>query len=671
MPPSSQTVKEYCSLIARSKLKSPDEVKDAYRRWQETSKSNPDAEAEPFRKYLVSRKVLTEYQSHLLLRGHSEGFFLDQYTILDLIGKGRMAGVYKAMHASGQLVALKVLPPSKAKQAMILSRFQREGRLLTKLDHANVVRAFQIGEANGKHFIVMEYLEGEPLDEILNRRKRLLPSEAVRLIHQTLLGLQHVFEKGMVHRDLKPANIILVPAPEPGPGETTLNSVVKILDIGLGRSTFDEDSKEPDSDPQLTTEGTLLGTPEYLAPEQARSAHDVDIRADIYSLGCVLYHLLTGQSPFPPVPGEGVLQQIVKHVTETPRPLSDFLPQVPEGLQQVMNWMMAKEPNQRYPTPARAAQAMQMFLLQTPEISPTTAPLPGFVQYLQTTGPAETTRPTGPAPVPPPAPGTAIPTGRLEPDSRRKSAERKKDGSASRPKLPALAAPEVAPPTADDGEYDVEIVTVAPPEFMPPPTSAPPAPKTKDPDEPRGLLDLDRRDYIMASIGGGIVLSAILLGYGVSRLLRGPTPVPTTEQSTPTEQTERPKRKIEEKKVELKVEEPKEPKTEEMKKDDTKKDDTKKDDATTDPTKGDTKKDDAKKDDAKKDDAKTEPKKDDAKKDDAKKDDPKVDPKKDDPKADPKKVDPKADLKKDDPKKPDDKKDSKSITTARKDEITK
>jgi serine/threonine protein kinase len=360
------TVQNVYGLLLRSNLLTMEEARTMYARWQEEAKENANNLVR-FAAWMVSNKYVTEYQASLLARGHADDFFLNEYRILDRLGKGRMAGVYKARHRLGQSVAIKVLPPSRARDSLYLARFQREARMSVRLKHPNIVRTFQVGKARDLHYIVMEHLEGLTVEDLLDVRPQLPPTEAVRIVYQALGGLQHIHEQGLVHRDLKPANLMLVPVPRDG---CTLDCTVKILDIGLGRALFDEGTETPDAG--ITTEGVLLGTPDYMAPEQARDPRLTDIRADIYSLGCVLYHLLAGQPPFPDT---NIISQMIRHASETPRPLCQFNPSIPDGLQQIVNWMLAKEASGRYPTPERAAQALEVFLaaggpLSSPDLDP-------------------------------------------------------------------------------------------------------------------------------------------------------------------------------------------------------------------------------------------------------------------------------------------------------------
>jgi serine/threonine protein kinase len=366
------SVRDYCTLIAKSKLLPADEVEGLLKRWREEMRGAED-QVDQFRKFLTSRRYLTEWQAQMVQRGRADGFFIGGYKILDRIGKGQMGGVYKAVHSLGQIVALKILPASKAKSQHVLGRFQREARLLTQLDHPNVVRAYEVGEANGVHYIGMEFLEGETLDEVLTRRKRLPWAEAVRLVHQALGGLQHLHEKRMIHRDVKPANMMLTPAATKP--DTTWDATLKVLDIGLGRELFAEDTPEGQIETQLTVEGAVVGTPDYLAPEQAKDARSADIRADIYSLGCVLYHCLAGGPPFP---AANIMTQMVMHATEKPPPIASTVADAPPGLQAVLDGMMAKSPADRYQTPAQAAAALAPLLRPGGSAPAPSAMVPAF-----------------------------------------------------------------------------------------------------------------------------------------------------------------------------------------------------------------------------------------------------------------------------------------------------
>lgn len=520
------TVQNVYGLLLRSKLLSIDEAKAMYARWQQEAKDAANNLAQ-FATWVVANKYLTEYQAHLLARGHAEGFFLNEYKILERLGKGRMAGVYKAQHQLGQIVAIKVLPPSKAKETNLLGRFHREARLSLRLKHPNIVRTFQTGEAAGLHFIVMEYLEGETLEDVLARRGKMLPGEAVRLVYQALQGLQHIHAQGLVHRDLKPSNMMLVGATP----DSTLRATVKLLDIGLGRTLFDESAGEP-GDPGLTSEGVLLGTPDYMSPEQARDPRHTDIRSDIYGLGCVLYHLLAGQPPFPDT---NIISQMIRHATEAPKPLKALNPAVPDGLQQILNWMMAKDAAQRYPTPERAAQALQVFLaagnepLAAPEsdprmrpyltwlevesgkqpvrsIKPPSGTLPAAGKPPSGTLPAARAASNAPPPLkptrPPKLPGDARVSGKQE---RARGGKRQKKNRRSTV-VPSASTKQAPVPVAELAEeIDVELV----------PLDLAAAP------EPRKGLRLSRREALVFGIGALLGAVVAVIGAVIAHFGRG------------------------------------------------------------------------------------------------------------------------------------------------------
>jgi serine/threonine protein kinase len=265
---------------------------------------------------------------------------LGAYEILRPIGKGGMARVLLAEHtAMRRQVALKVLPDEAVLNSAALERFYREARAAAALDHPNIVRAFDVREADGFHFLVMEYVPGEDLEVVLQKRGPLPPAEAVGFALQAAAGLRHAHKQGLIHRDIKPANLLF-----------DRNGVIKILDLGLARFHKDGD--------RLTAEldgGAIMCTPDYVAPEQLDPDKVVDHRADIYSLGGTLFALLTGRTPF-----EGTTpQKLVAHQARDPVPAHQLRPEIPPELSAVVSRMLAKDPAARYQTASEVIRALR------------------------------------------------------------------------------------------------------------------------------------------------------------------------------------------------------------------------------------------------------------------------------------------------------------------------
>jgi WD40 repeat protein len=269
----------------------------------------------------------------------------ERYRVVRLLGVGGMGAVYEAEHrVMRRTVALKVIKRAYTASPAALERFRREVRTAARLSHPNIVTTYDAEDAGETHFLVMEYIEGTDLGRLVQERGHRAVDLACDYVRQAALGLQYAFEQGMVHRDLKPHNLMLTPG-----------GCVKILDFGLARFAGEAAMAG------ATTSGMVLGTVDYIAPEQADNAHEADIRSDIYSLGCTLYYLLAGRPPFP----HGTPpQKLMAHVNKTPQPLTELRSDLREGLMSVLQRMMAKDPNRRYQTPAEVAAALGPFVLQ-------------------------------------------------------------------------------------------------------------------------------------------------------------------------------------------------------------------------------------------------------------------------------------------------------------------
>jgi formylglycine-generating enzyme required for sulfatase activity/serine/threonine protein kinase len=297
-------------------------------------------------KVLLQRGWLTPYQVNQLFRGQGDRLVLGQYVLLERIGEGGMGEVFKARHLGlDRIDALKVIRKDKLSNAENIRRFQREARAAARLSHPNIVAVYAIDQVGDTHYLAMEYVEGMNLSRFVKTHGPLPVPQACDFISQAAQGLQQAFQRGLIHRDIKPGNLLV-----------SSTHVIKILDLGLVRlEQLLDDHASPAT---LTEEGSLMGTPDYIAPEQARDPHAVDTRADIYSLGCTFYHLLTGQPPFP---GGTLAQKLIRHQSSSPLGVETLRPDVPPALAAVVRKMLEKDPAQRYQTPLEVAEALGPF----------------------------------------------------------------------------------------------------------------------------------------------------------------------------------------------------------------------------------------------------------------------------------------------------------------------
>lgn len=270
---------------------------------------------------------------------------LGQYEIQEQIGRGGMGTVYRGRHLRlKRPVAIKVLPGDRMRNPGAVARFQRETEAVGRLDHPNLVRAYDAGEADGQHFLVMEFLDGTDLTRLVRQSGPLPVADACEVIRQAALGLQHAHEHGLVHRDVKPSNLML-----------TVVGTVKVLDLGLARLVEDAPTGE------MTGIGQFVGTGDFIAPEQAEDTRQADARSDIYSLGCTLYFLLAGRAPFSGPAHDTFVRKVMAHSREAMPPIRTIRGDVPMAVAAVLEKMLAKQPVERFQTAAEVADALAQF----------------------------------------------------------------------------------------------------------------------------------------------------------------------------------------------------------------------------------------------------------------------------------------------------------------------
>jgi serine/threonine-protein kinase len=341
------TVSEFVDAVGQCHLLEPEQLAELTGDIQSRF-----AEPRQLAKELMQRGWLTPYQVNHLLQGRHGDLVLGPYLLLERLGDGVASQVFKARHQRvGRVVALKVVAKERLANPEAVRRFHQEMQATAKLAHPNAIFAYDADQIGDAYCIAMEYVEGADLARLVKQRGPLPVAVACDYIRQAALGLQHAHEQGLVHRNIKPSNLLLAGA-HPPPNRPTAHGIVKVLDLGLARLQWpmgDEGGRT------VLPEGMVMGTPDYIAPEQAVNAGKADARADLYGLGCSLYFLLTGQPPFP---GGSLAERLIKHQYEEPVAVEQLRPEVTQAVAAILRKLMAKRPDDRYQTAAAAAEAL-------------------------------------------------------------------------------------------------------------------------------------------------------------------------------------------------------------------------------------------------------------------------------------------------------------------------
>ncbi len=355
----STSLDEFMRSLTESGLMTADEVRTFVERLPPNERPS---DGQQLAQAMFRRKKLTKFQAQAIYQGKTRGLVLGNYVLLDRLGKGGMGEVYKAQHRRmDRVVALKLLPAAAMKDDWAVKRFQREVKAAARLTHPNIVTAFDADEDHGIHFLVMEYVEGIDLSTLVKEKGPLTLDRAVDYVLQAARGLDYAHHADVIHRDVKPSNLIL-----------DAKGVVRILDMGLARIQEAVETDAETVDLGLTRSGEVMGTVDYMSPEQALNTKDADARADIYSLGATFHYLLTAK---PLYSGDSMVERILAH-RENPIPsLRSVRPETPQWLDHAFQRMLAKKRENRLQTMADVIAALSKFAVPAgrPAAAPTAA----------------------------------------------------------------------------------------------------------------------------------------------------------------------------------------------------------------------------------------------------------------------------------------------------------